>query len=291
VFTEGVWRVTGHFTARVGLREDVSTLLKEEKLSPRVLVNYSLGTDADVHLDYGTFYQKPDFDNTILFKHDLDFSEAVHYTAGFQKGSFDHSLFRAEVYYKDYRRLLSTVPDTTMHGYGYAKGIDLFWKSRFLQDKFEYWISYSYVGSKRKFSYYPIYTQPDFVANNSLSVVVKRFFSKLSMHAALSYGYETGRPYYNPNRPDGLFLSDRTPSYQSLDASVAYVRTIRKCFSIFVLTVTNTLNNNQIFGYTYSDIDYSHRIAQTPLARRFIYLGAFFSLGIDRTKEVFNSNL
>jgi vitamin B12 transporter len=291
LFGEGTWKISQRWTARLGGREDFSMLMQKEKASPRMLVNYNLDPTTDIHFAYGDFYQKPDYDNAFLFKHNLNFAEAVHYTLGFQKGKFDQSLFRAEVYYKDYKHLLITSTDTTMGGYGYAKGIDLFWKSRFYHSKFEYWISYSYVDAKRKFSYYPIFTQPDFVAKHSFSAVIKRYFSKLSIHTAVSYNYESGKPYYNPNQPDSEFMKDRTPTYHSLDLSVAYVRTIHKFYSIFVFTMTNALNNNQVFGYTYSTVTPGRRIAQTPLARRFFYLGAFFSLGIDRTKEVFNSNL
>lgn len=295
VFTEATWHIYGKYSARLGMRGEYLNTTGEFKLSPRVMLNYDLDEDAQLYVSYGHFYQRPQTD-LLLYKPDLHFMRATHYIAGFQKTIAEESTLRAEAFYKKYDKLVSLLPDTSVDGYGYAAGIELFWKSKIKSKNFDYWLSYSYTSSKRKYLDYPVYTQPAFISDQSFSLVLKQYVPKLSMHFAATYNIETGKPYAIPGAKVNDFMKEKTPLYNSADISCAYVRTInvgslKNIYSIFALTVTNVFNNTQIYGYRYSTIDYTRRQALTPMAARFIYLGAFFSLGVDRTKEVFDANL
>lgn len=290
-FAEGNYNVSKTVAARLGFRGEYTSLLRKWTLSPRMLLTINLEQEAQFNLSYGQFVQKPE-DEILLYKRDLNLAKANHYILGFQKNREDKYLFRTEIYYKDYRRLISTLGgDTTMNGNGYVKGLELFWKQKFKEKEFEYWLSYTYLDSKRQFAGYPQLTQPDFVSNHSFSAVVKRYFSQLSMHMAFTYNFESGKPYYNPNRTLKEFLTDKTIDFHNFNTSLAYVRSIGKVHSIFVCTISNVFNNRQIFGYRYSRIDTNRRQPLTPMASRFIFLGAFFSLGIDKTRDIFNNNL
>ncbi|MBK6994100.1 MAG: hypothetical protein IPH31_03945 [Lewinellaceae bacterium] len=94
----------------------------------------------------------------------------------------------------------------------------------------------------------------------------------------MAYNYATGRPYFNPNRTETEFLVDRTPAYNNLSINASYLTTVRKAFAVFVLGVTNVLNQEQIFGYRYSP-DKTMRTAITPAAKQF-FSSERFSVGV-----------
>jgi hypothetical protein len=57
-----------------------------------------------------------------------------------------------------------------------------------------------------------------------------------------------------------------------------------------VLSVSNVFGFDQTFTYKYSYNGY-RKEAVVPPSKRFVYIGAFFSLGVDRSQDVINSNL
>ena len=74
------------------------------------------------------------------------------------------------------------------------------------------------------------------------------------------------------------------------------MKTIRKAFTVFVLSVNNPFNFKQVYGYNYASNDLNgdgqlFRKEITPPARQFIFLGMFMSWGIDRTQEAIDGNL
>jgi hypothetical protein len=173
-------------------------------------------------------------------------------------------------------------------GRGYAQGLELFYRDKKTFKSVDYWVSYSWLDTKRRFQWYPIEAQPTFAANHVASLVAKRFFPKLRTSIGFTYNYATGRPFFNPNLEASAFLSERTPSYNNLSVNASYLTTIRKSFAVFVLSVSNVLDQQQVFGYRYSP-DGSMRTAITPAAQRFFFLGAFFSWGTDRRQEVLDN--
>lgn len=290
LFAEMNYEIADKLNARLGVRGEYSSVLNRVVAAPRAMMDYNFYKNYHLSFSYGQFYQKPEED-MFFFKQDMRFLKSTHYILGLQKLKTNSYTLRVEAYYKKYDRLTLFTPDTTQDGYGYARGIEFFWRKKINEKSMEYWISYSYLDSKRKFWYYPVYTQPGFVSNHAMSVVFKRYFNKISTHIAASYSFESGKPYYNPLRPSSEYLEDRTSSYRNLNLSVAYVRNIKKVYSIFVVTVSNVLNDKQVFGYRYSSVDINKRQEVKPLAGRFIFIGAFFSLGIDRTEDAFNRSL
>ena len=59
--------------------------------------------------------------------------------------------------------------------YGFAKGIDLFWRDNKSIKSTDYWVSYSYLDSERDYRNYPTKAQPNFANTHNLSVVGKYF--------------------------------------------------------------------------------------------------------------------
>ncbi|HUX84933.1 MAG TPA: hypothetical protein VMV20_06840, partial [Chitinophagaceae bacterium] len=286
-FAEGDFYLTTRFVARIGARSEYSSLLRKGNIAPRLSLGYKVGEKDQLSLAYGQFYERPD---TLLWLgngHGLDFAKATHYIASFQRVSDDYT-FRFEVFYKKYSNLITTVPDTSNGGSGYARGAEIFWRDRKTFKNVDYWISYSYLDTKRKWVNYPFAVQPDFAATNTLTVVYKQFFPKLFTNLGLTYTFASGRPYYNPNLPNSEFMSSRTIPYNSLGLSASYLTTIHKAFTVFVLSVTNVLNSNQVYSYAYSS-DKTRSMAIVPPANSFIFVGMFMSFGVNRSQEVIDS--
>ncbi|MBK6994099.1 MAG: TonB-dependent receptor [Lewinellaceae bacterium] len=60
IFTESDIYVTTKLVARVGLRGEQSSLLRQARLSPRVSLAYKLADASQVSFAWGHFYQKGD---------------------------------------------------------------------------------------------------------------------------------------------------------------------------------------------------------------------------------------
>ncbi|HYC29940.1 MAG TPA: TonB-dependent receptor, partial [Chitinophagaceae bacterium] len=112
-----------------------------------------------------------------------------------------------------------------------------------------------------------------------------------------AYNFASSRPYYNIAYDGSSFkFTDRgdVPHYHNLSFSLNYIPTIgkqnAKSFAVYVLSVNNILNLKQTYGYQYSS-DGSRKEAIVPPSRMFIFFGAFFSFGIDRTEDAINNNL
>jgi vitamin B12 transporter len=289
---------------RAGLRNEYSTLMKKTALAPRTSLSYKMGNYSTVSVAYGQFYQKPDRDY-LFYPYIPSYNKSTHYIANIQRVDDYHTL-RVEVYFKQYDNL--TLTDTNSRflpinnnisvplsannqvsnaGSGYAQGLDVFWRDKKTIKGVDYWISYTYLDTKRKWLNYPKAVTPPFAATHTASLVFKKFFTKLNISSGFTYSYATGRPYYNPTNPD--FMSDRTMDYHSLGINAAYLRQIKGCFAVLAVSVTNTLGSTQVFGYRYS-ADLERRTAIMPPAKRFFFIGLFLSFGQDRSKEVIDNN-
>lgn len=303
-FAESDIYLTNNLAAKIGARAEQSSLLDKANLAPRISLAYKTGNESQASLAYGIFYQDPET-KYLPSPYALTFTKATHYIAQYQKMS-DGIIFRVEAYYKKYDDLLKTTMQygtqqvaTSNNGYGDAKGFELFWRDKKTIKNFDYWISYSYLDTKRNFLNYPYAIQPNFAAKHTGSLVVKKFVSKLKTEFNASYTYASPRPYYNimydyNNSKFTIQDQGKTIPYNSLSLSVDYLPNVFKKTpgksTVFVFSVTNVLGSNQVYGYTYSY--YSNRKeAITPPVKTFVYIGAFFSFGVDRSQEAINNNL
>lgn len=288
-FAETQWYGGSRWYATVGVRGEYSSLLSNASLSPRVNLHITSSDNGQFILAFGHFYQKPKNDY-LLQKNSLEFEKAVHYITSYLHKWGSKNL-RAELYYKKYTSLVSLVGGEENNGYGYASGLDLFWRDKESIGNVEYWVSYSFLKAKRKYLDYPIEAIPTFAPAHTASLVLKKFISKPSVIISTSYTYSSGRTYYNPNQPANKFLTDKTIDYHKLNLNLSYLTKIRGAFSVIVVTVSNVLGNKQVFGYTYSTSDPSLRREVKPMYKRFIFAGLFINFGIDRRDQVINSQL
>lgn len=305
-FAEADIYLTNDLAAKIGSRFEHSSQLNKSNIVPRASLAYKVGPQAQASLAYGIFYQKPERDNFLrnYAYSDLLYSKATHYIANYQKVSRDYT-FRLEAFYKKYNELVKTyangsaIDSFSNGGFGDAKGIELFWRDRKTIKNLDYWISYSYLDTKRDYLNFPYAIQPNFAANHTANLVVKKFVTKLKTQFNGSYTFATGRPYYNirlDDRSHKFVIADqgKTIPYHSMSFSVNYLPSIgkqnSKRFTVFVFSVNNVLGTNQVFGYNYSYTG-SRKEPILPTARRFFFFGCFISFGVDRTEDVINSNL
>ncbi len=288
-FAETESYLTDRLSARIGVRAEYSSLLNRANLAPRLSLGYSAGNDGLLSVSYGKFYQKPDRPY-LLQSPALTYTSADHYIVSYQKIGAERT-FRTEVFYKQYADLVQTKPAISNGGSGYARGFELFYRDKKSIKGVDFWVSYSFLDTKRQFLDYPTAVQPSFAARHTASVVAKHFFTGIKTNLGLTYTYGAGRPYANQNRPAADFMTDRTPAYHNLGLSLAHLMAIRKAQSVLVMTVSNVLGNEQIFGYTYSARNPDRREAIRPTNNPFVYLGLFITIGVDRRQEIINSQL
>ncbi len=294
-FAESDIYISNSFVAKVGARVEHSSIINKWNLAPRLSLAYKVGKDAQMSFAYGDFYQKPE--NIYLFNtKNFSYTKATHYILNYSKTSQFYT-FRVEGFYKKYNDLVKTYPTYNNDGNGYAQGIELFWRDKKTFKNVDYWLSYSYLDTKRNFNNYPTQLQPNFAANHTASLVVKRFVMKWKTGFNFTYSYATGRPYYNfQNNGSGFSIKDegKTIPYNSLSFSLNYLPNLgkqnSKTFIVLVASMTNVLNQNQVFGYNYS-YDGNIKQAINPPAQQFFFLGCFLSWGVDRTQNAINNNL
>lgn len=84
-------------------------------------------------------------------------------------------------------------------------------------------------------------------------------------------------------------MSDHTNDYHNTAFQVNYLRTFNKTNAVFILNINNVLGTKQVFGYRFSAerINGAYRSdAITPMAKRFIFIGMYLSIGADRRKNI-----
>src|SRR5690242_8590368 len=303
-FSEADIYLTNSIAARIGARTEYSSLLDKWNLAPRVSFAYKLADKSQLSLAYGIFYQDPER-KYLPSVNALHVAKATHYILQYEKMSSDRT-FRTEIFYKKYDDLLktegsynSTFTAINNNGFGDAKGIEFFWRDKKTIKNFDYWISYSYLDTKRDFLNYPFAIEPSFVSKHTASLVVKKFVMPIKTQFNLSYTFASGRPFYDivfdsTKSNYNILEQGRTKNYNNLSFSVNYLPTVlkpkAKAFSVIVLSVTNILGFNNIYSYNFS-VNGQNKMAVSPPAKRFIYLGYFVSLGIDRTQDEINNHL
>ncbi|MBL7766658.1 MAG: TonB-dependent receptor [Chitinophagaceae bacterium] len=307
LFAESDIYITNDLAGKIGVRAEHSSLINRVNIAPRVSAAYKLNRAGQISAAYGLFYQKPEV--TYLYRNTgLNYMRADHYILNYLYQPKDR-LLRIEAFYKKYHGLIKTnnpyaVGNVDNNGQGYARGIELFYRDKKSIKGIDFWISYSFLDTKRNFLNYLSLVQPDFAANHTGSFVFKKFWTKYMFGINGTYTYSSGRPYINynqsnPNDPGAdasLFMSDRTISFHNFSLSANYLKNIGKAFTVFVLSVNNPFGFKQVYGYNYAAKDLNgdgtlYRREITPTARQFIFLGMFMSWGIDRTQEAIDNNL
>jgi hypothetical protein len=287
-YTEADILFSKKLAAKVGLRASYNDLLEESTISPRISMAYKVAKNSQFSIAYGDFYQSPNVDYIKYSKyHQFESEKASHYILNFQY-SKDNQTFRAEAYYKDYSNLVKYGTQAIAYnsvfnnkGSAYAKGLDIFWRDGKTIKNLEYWLSYSYIDTKRDYRNFPTAVTPNFVANHSLSLVTKYFITNWRSQVGFTNSFSSGRPYNNPNETQ--FMNGKTKAYNNLSFNWAYLISQQK---ILYFSVSNVLGTQNVYGYDYAknpDINgVYNRKAITPTADRFFFVGFFWTISKDK---------
>jgi hypothetical protein len=294
-FAESDIYITNKLATKIGARLEQSSFLDKTNFAPRLSLAYKLGKQSQASVAYGIFYQNPER-RYLPSPNSLTFMKATHYIAQFMKVT-NVRTFRAEIFYKKYENLIKTGNVNgregvaiNNNGFGDAKGIEFFWRDKKTIKNVDYWISYSYLDTKRDFLNFPFAITPNFAAKHTASVVLKKFVTKWKTQFNGSYNFASNRPYYHIV-PDGAGykFTDRgeVPNYHNISFAVNYLPSIGKQtnnFAVYVLSISNIFGIKQVYGYQYS-YNGARKEQIIPPSRIFVYIGAFFSFGIDRSQE------
>jgi len=276
---------TNNLAGRIGVRAERSRLLDKTNIAPRLSFAYRLGKFDQLNFAYGKFYQTPDPD-FLLYSRNFEFENAQHYILNYQYIG-ENRTFRVEFYYKKYDDLakgtvftypyfnLPPVPFGS-NGSGYAKGIDIFWRDQETFEHTDYWISYSYLDTKRDYKNYPTLAAPPFSTPHTFSIVAKRWVQSITTLFGATYTFATGRPYFNPNNPE--FLGDRGKNYNNLSLNASHLLSIFGNFTVLFVSIDNVLGFSNIYGYNYSS-DGKVKAPIFPTSLRSVFLGLFISIG------------
>ena len=298
------WTPVYWLAIRPGIRYEHSSLLNTSDVAPRFSAAIKTGRHSQISLAGGIFYQDPGTEY-LLPGLKAGMQQAIHYIANWQYSKNERTL-RIEGYYKNYQDLIREpygainydpnryrfISDTTTinnSGYGYAGGFELFWRDKKSIKNADYWISYSYIDTKRLYANFPVMATPTFIASNNLNVVGKYFVDKWKTNFSATYSFATGYPYYNPEKPNplasGSFLSDRTPTFNNVALTVAYLHSFGKWFTVFYLSVDNIFNIHNVYGYRYQYDATGSEIkgSQTPIVPA-LYRTIFFGINCSLTQ-------
>ncbi|MCF2445586.1 TonB-dependent receptor [Dyadobacter sp. CY345] len=282
VFAESEIYVTRLLAGRVGVRGEYSSLLNRFNFAPRLSFAYKTGKFSQVSLAAGQFYQNPDYRYSYLSKN-LNFERADHLILNYQIIK-NQRTFRFETFYKNYAQLVREFTGiafdadpyrfpwgtTNNGGDGYAKGFDFFWRDQKTIKNFDYWITYSYVDSKRLFQQFSESATPTFISNHNVSLITKNWFDKIQTSFNMTYAFTSGRPYYNPDNK--IFLADRTPAVHNVSIQSSKLTSFKGNLVIFYVSVDNILNTKNVFTYRYT-ADGKTRYAVGPQNYRSFFVG------------------
>lgn len=290
-YLEGEWKITRKIAVKPGVRGEYSQLIARGNVAPRLAFALKTGVNSQFSFAGGLFYQTAS-SQYLLQGYRPGFQESVHYMANYQVIKNDRT-FRIEAYYKEYNKLIrehgvAYTPNQYRFnfgqldnsGSGYAQGIDFFWRDKKTVKNLDYWISYSYIDTKRLYQNYISKVTPDYVSKNNLNVIVKYFVDKIQTNFSFSYNYASGRAYYNPNSSD--FMNDFAPDFHNMALTVSYLTTIKKYFAVFYLSADNILGTKNILGYRYSN-DGSQMYPILPPMYRSVFVG--FNLSLSQFKQ------
>lgn len=278
-YAEFDYYFTHKIVVRAGTRAEYSQKLNDFAMVPRISIAYKQNKLHQYSIAYGKFVQSP-VDGYMMLANNIKFEQAVHYLANYQFQT-EKYILRIEAYRKNYTDLVReniTSNTYTNNGKGYAQGFDIFWRDKKTIKRGDYWISYSYLDTKRIFKDYPVLARPTFAATHTFNVVYKEYIPKIQTQIAATYTYASGRTYRNPNAT--TFLSDYTKAYHNLSINASYLTSIKDHFTVVFLSMNNVFGFKNEFGYEYS-LDGNRRRAIEPNAPRSVFVGVFISIGDD----------
>lgn len=248
------------------------------EVSPRFALSWFPG-NVTLTAVAGRYTEQP-ADSLLARQHRLKPEVCWQYNLGAQYNR-NGRLGKVEIYYKKYSSLALWENEEegnrlTSAGYGWSKGVDVFFSDRSSLKNFEYQLAYTYNLVKKKAGRYAELTTPQYATRHNASAVVKWSFPRLRSILSLTNRFSSGRPWHNPELP-GL-MNDEVKPYNSLDVGVTFLPSKKV---IIHASATNILGRCNEFG----------RVDGRPVlasSDRFFYIGVYLTLGKHAAYDVSN---
>ena len=164
-------------------------------------------------------------------------------------------------------------------GHGYARGMEIFFRDRKTIKNGDYWISYSYLDTRKLYQDFTSERTPSLFAKHALNFVGKYYFNPLRTQFGLTYQYSSGRPYYPPQDAD--IAGGYTIGYHNISANLSYLTRLFNYFTIIHFSVSNVFGIHQVYGYHFvqnaQNSGYTV-IPVEPASKRFYVLALFVTL-------------
>lgn len=165
-------------------------------------------------------------------------------------------------------------------GKGYAQGIDVFFRDKTTLKRTDYWISYSYIDTKRRYKDYPKSATPSYIAEHTFSAVGKYFVGAINTQIGTTWTLASGRPYHQMG--DTEFMNRKAPVYNDLSLNLSYLTTLGDHQTIVHFSFSNVFGRKHLVGYqNIASPDADGQVYQLPLLpdiKQFLFLGVFISL-------------
>ena len=283
-FAEANYHFNSDLLVQIGLRSSISG--GESHLMPRFSMAYRLNEKSQLALAYGDYVQNQNPD-ILIQQNNIASSSARHWVLNYQFTTKGLS-FRLEAYHKKYNGLLRLADSYNSSGNGYAQGFDFFIRDRKSIRNLDYWLSYSYIDTKRHWKSFQNRVQPSFAPKHNASLVGKYWIGKLNSQVGGSFNINDGYRYENPNIAGEM--ESKTIAFSSLNLSWSY---LPRPNLIFHIELTNALGRENILGYQYGNTASSNgkfqEMAIPQSAKRFLFIGVFYTLSNDKKANQLNN--
>ncbi|GAB3327944.1 TonB-dependent receptor [Marivirga atlantica] len=292
-FVEADYYFSKKLVLRAGLRSSYNDLINKFWATPRASLAYQVNENGQFSLAYGQFKQLPKEELRVQ-QNNLENATASHYILNYLYSKKGRT-FRGELFNKNYNQLVQysntdgfDYEGLRNSGEGYARGFDLFYRDNRSLKETDFWITYSFVDSKRNFKDFSSQVTPNYAPKHNASVVMKRFFQPLHSQLGFSYSWNSGYPFHNPNKAGEM--QSMTKDYNNLSFSWSY---LPKPNLIIHFECSNVLGSQNIFGYEYANQPNTSGIMNgrpiSQVADRFIFLGVFLTLSKDKNANQLNN--
>jgi hypothetical protein len=235
----------------------------------------------------GRFSQPQDNSQRVMAV-GIDPSKADHLQISFQHANQKRTL-RAEAYYKDYRDF-ATIENMNLEevGDGYARGFDVFYRERSVIKNADFWLTYSFVDSKRRYNGFETEVRPNFAPQHNFSAVMKYWIADLKSQVGGTFTWNSGIPYDSPNRAGEM--ESIAPDFASLSLNWSY---LWKQNLIVHASVSNVTGRDNVFGYRYSnEADENGFYEREPIRQSapfFAFIGVFWTISSDKSANQLNN--
>jgi hypothetical protein len=285
-FTEADWTFSKKLVARTGIRAEMRHVSDELVISPRLSVAYKTGAKSQVSFATGRFTQRPQ-KAQILSTPMLEMEEAWHFITNWQWQK-DGRTLRVEAYRKSYDDLASITPTGWKNtGDGYAQGLDVFFRDKVSIANSDFWVSYSYLDTERRYERFTERIQPPFAAKHTVNLVYKYWIPRWQSLVGMTAVYATPRNYYHQTETE--MIQGKTTAYRDVSMNWSYLTQLKGHLLIIHCSVNNLPGFENNYGQQFSqqpEADGSYAsVTIRPPAKRFLFLGVFLSIGKEGASQ------